>query len=65
MCLLIAAFSPGACSSHSMETVPSASPDVNDYTPNLGHLVAGTRDTSQGVGSEILQYGPGTNHGMY
>ncbi|XP_065918503.1 uncharacterized protein [Dysidea avara] len=48
--------------SHSMETVPSASPDVNDYTPNLGHLVAGTRDTSQGVGSEILQYGPGTNH---
>ena len=40
-----------------METIPSAPPIENEYTPNMVHLAAGTRDTSQGGHTEALQYG--------
>jgi len=61
----LAGFQPSE-TSYSVETIPSAPLELreNQYTPNVAHLAAGTRDTCQGGGTEALQYGQGHNHGM-
>jgi len=41
----------------SMETAPSASPDVNEYVPNVVHPEACIKNKSQRVGAKRLQYG--------
>ena len=55
--------------SYSVETIPSAPLELreNHYadTSNVVHLVAGTKGTYQGGGTEPLQYGQGSSHGMY
>ena len=64
---ILAGFRPlGTHSSYSAETIPSAPLELseNHYTPNVIHLVAGTRDTCQGGSTKALQYGQGPSHGM-
>ncbi|XP_065918399.1 caspase-8-like [Dysidea avara] len=52
--------------SYSVETIPSAPLELreNHYadTSNVVHLVAGTKGTYQGGGTEPLQYGQGSSH---
>ena len=65
--ILTGFLAPGTHFSYSVETIPSAPPELreNHYdTSNVVHQVAGTRDTCQGSGTEPLQYGQGSSHGI-
>ena len=63
---ILAGRPPGTHSSYSVETIPSAPLELREYqyTLNVVHQAAGTRDTCQVGGTEPLQYGQGPIHGM-